>query len=463
VNSLPKLTISPAEQAVAQVYHLPTDQPIPLVQNLSYHDVCGLHLWIGVEEGILLVLDDEEQHLFESLRKGQPPALLLAQVCKITADAHRINSQWARLTDLITKLAEADFIAGIEGYHDMRVLRPEGFARLHITRRCQLRCIHCYAMSGPGVDGSRELPTERWMRLIDDIADHGGESVLFTGGEPLLRKDCPRLMRRASTRGLQVVLFTNGLLVEKHLSELADWASLVQVSLNGPNQTSNDAIRGKGTFRRVLRAIELLLRANVPVRVGMTVMEKNWPAIKTGFPAFAERFAGTSLQFHLGYGVCNYGRATSLDDHLDLEEVRPVVDEFLSSVSKSEGRRIARKTTGCGYCEQLVVAPDGVVYPCHLLDGPLGHIDERPIGEWHAVLKETALNHQVDSVEGCMDCDLRNLCGGTCRVINEKTTGSEFVTTCSEADRAARYRNLVRLFHQPKGQVANNDSRERVI
>jgi radical SAM protein with 4Fe4S-binding SPASM domain len=290
------------------------------------------------------------------------------------------------------------------------------------------------------------LPTAQWLKIIDDIAQHGGESVVFTGGEPLLREDSVQLMRHARERGLQVNLLTNGLRVKKLLPALTEAVSFVQVSLNGPDEASNDAIRGPGTFRRVIDALDALLEAGIPTRVGMTVMDMNWQAVRVGFLAFAEGYAGTPLRFHLGYGLCHFGRAEGLEDNFDLEDARPLLDSYLASVNHWEGRRITRKTTGCGYCEQLVVAPNGVVYPCHLLDGPLGLIDDRPLSAWHTTLRALALDHSVDRVEGCHSCYLRYLCGGTCRVINEKRTGSRLVTTCSEAERTARNRSLVRLF-----------------
>jgi radical SAM protein with 4Fe4S-binding SPASM domain len=438
------------ERSSSQIYDLDPCRSLAFVRCLSHHGVDGLHLWIGVEEGVLIVLDDKEHQLFECLQNEQPPAQLLVRLIASANSTvqETVDTHWLRINDLVRKLGESGFITGIRGYHDTRTLHPEKFARLHVTRRCQLQCIHCYAASGPDVVGSSELATERWMAIIDDIAECGGESVLFTGGEPLIREDCPRLMRHAKARGLQVTLFTNGLLVEKCLAEFAGQVDLVQVSLNGPDEVSNDAIRGKGTFHKIMEAIRMLLDAGAPVRIGMTVMEKNWPAIRDGFLAFADQFAGAPIQFHLGYGVCTYGRATALEDRLDLEEVRPLLDGFLAAVNGPQGRRITRKTTGCGYCEQLVIAPDGIVYPCHLLDGPLGHIDDRPVHEWHELLEETARAHRVEQVDGCNTCDLRNLCGGTCRVINERVTGSKFITTCSQRDRAARYRNLVRLFYR---------------
>jgi len=425
-----------------RVYEIPCDQPILIIAGLSHHGVGGRHLWIGVEDGVLLVLDEDEHRLFLRLRGARSP------LDALTDGAPGWEHQWQAIANLVTRCAEAGFIRDIPGFHESGSIAPEQYVRLHVTARCQLECVHCYASSGPRASADQELPGEHWRRVLDAVAREGGRSVLFTGGEPLVRSDSAGLMCHAAGLGLQVTLFTNGLLVGKYLREFAPAVSLVQVSLNGPDEASNDAIRGAGTFRKIMRAISLLIEAGVPVRIGMTVMEQNWPAIRDGFLPFAARFAGAAVRFHLGYGVCHYGRGSTLGDRLDLEQVRPVLEAYLESANGPPGRRITRKTTNCGYCEQLVVGPDGGVYPCHLLHGRLGHIDDRPLPEWHRILRETAQRHLVDTISGCATCDIRNLCGGTCRVINEQTTGSKWVTTCAPRDREARYGNLVHLFRK---------------
>jgi radical SAM protein with 4Fe4S-binding SPASM domain len=405
-----------------------------------------MHLWIGIDDGVLLVLDEDEHRLFERLQTAG------SLVDAVIDGSRQIEDRWREVTALVTRCAEAGFLENVPGFHGSCRIAPEEYARLHVTARCQLECIHCYAASGPKASAAGELSAEHWRRIVDDIARAGGRSVLFTGGEPLIRPDCASLMRHAADGGLEVTLFTNGLLVGRYLGDFAGAATLVQVSLNGPDEASNDSIRGPGTFRKVMRAIALLVDSGVPVRIGMTVMEQNWAAIRDGFPAFAAQFAGANVRFHLGYGVCHYGRGSTLGDRLNLDEVRPTLERYLESANGPAGRRITRKTKNCGYCEQLVVGPDGGVYPCHLLHGRLGHIDDRSVPEWHQILRQTAERHLVDTISGCATCDLRNLCGGTCRVVNEQTTGSKWVTTCTGSDREAKYRNLVYLFHKKGGE-----------
>src|SRR6202007_2313694 len=113
---------------------------------------------------------------------------------------------------------------------------PERFARFHLTKACQLECIHCYADSSPHVDRSGALSTERWRHLLDGFSANGGERVLFTGGEALLHKRCVPLMMRGSELGLEVTLFTNGMQIPKYAEQIRDCVDIVQVSLDGPDE-----------------------------------------------------------------------------------------------------------------------------------------------------------------------------------------------------------------------------------
>ncbi|MFI6100555.1 radical SAM/SPASM domain-containing protein [Lentzea sp. NPDC051213] len=82
------------------------------------------------------------------------------------------------------------------------------FAWLEITGKCQLSCTHCYAESGPrGTEGV--LRTSDWLRLIDDVAELGAQSVQFIGGEPTLHRDLPEFVDRALGLGLEVEVFSN--------------------------------------------------------------------------------------------------------------------------------------------------------------------------------------------------------------------------------------------------------------
>ena len=95
--------------------------------------------------------------------------------------------------------------------------------------------------------------------------------------------------------------------VPRYLDILAATLNGIQVSLGSPEEESNDLIRGKGTYKRILQAIDLLVETPIHVQVGITAMAQNWRAIENSLVRFAERYRGTGLQFHVGMGICRRG------------------------------------------------------------------------------------------------------------------------------------------------------------
>src|SRR5512136_3092392 len=63
----------------------------------------------------------------------------------------------------------------------------------NMTKRCNLKCVHCYAFAEAENYRGRELSTEEGKRFIDELAGFGVPVILFSGGEPTLREDLPVL------------------------------------------------------------------------------------------------------------------------------------------------------------------------------------------------------------------------------------------------------------------------------
>jgi len=134
-----------------------------------------------------------------------------------------------------------------------------------VTRRCNLHCGHCYADSHdreyPG-----ELSTGEGERLLADLASFGVPTVLFSGGEPLLRPDVLELAARAGELGMRTVLSTNGTRIDAaKAGELGRAGfSYVGVSLDGLDST-NDKLRGsRGAFEAALGGIRAARDAGLP-------------------------------------------------------------------------------------------------------------------------------------------------------------------------------------------------------
>ncbi|MCJ7770959.1 radical SAM protein, partial [Candidatus Bathyarchaeota archaeon] len=115
---------------------------------------------------------------------------------------------------------------------------------LALTYRCNNNCVHCYA-GGPRE--TKELSTTEWLNVIDKIYELGIPHVVFTGGEPTLREDVPKLIAHAQEVGLVSGLITNGTLLKDKafFNSLVD-AGLdhVQITLESYNPKIHDKITG---------------------------------------------------------------------------------------------------------------------------------------------------------------------------------------------------------------------------
>ncbi len=145
-----------------------------------------------------------------------------------------------------------------------------------ITRRCNLRCIHCENRSGPLSAG--ELADGRLLEVAEELADLGCHEAVVTGGEPLLRPAWKGVCRALSQRGINVSLVTNGTLLDQAtLGEARSvGVGVVGISIDGL-QATHDRIRpreapGRSPWEQTVDALTRCAKA-VPV-VAMTQVNR---------------------------------------------------------------------------------------------------------------------------------------------------------------------------------------------
>lgn len=103
---------------------------------------------------------------------------------------------------------------------------------LEITRRCNLRCEHCFVEGGE--PRNSEMPTERVLSLLDELAELGVFSVIISGGEPTIHRDFVKILHHAHGLGFTVSIATNGMaLTEKLLAQLPEDDLIISMSLDG--------------------------------------------------------------------------------------------------------------------------------------------------------------------------------------------------------------------------------------
>jgi mycofactocin radical SAM maturase len=240
-----------------------------------------------------------------------------------------------------------------------------------ITRRCNLRCIHCLSASREESPG--ELSFEECRTIVDQLAALGVFEINFGGGEPLLKDYFLPLLRYIHEKGIVTCISTNGtVLSDKAVSCFAGSPLVnVQVSLDGADPGVNDRIRGSGTFERAVRGLGRLAGQNIPLSINTVVTSLNYDQL--------DRMKELAAAFGAGLRVSRFrpsGRARQSWDELKLApsqlrelsgwlSANPAIltgDSFFSVTA--DGRRQmgldmcgAGKMTGC-------IDPVGDVYPC---------------------------------------------------------------------------------------------------
>lgn len=148
---------------------------------------------------------------------------------------------------------------------------------LELTRRCNLKCIHCYAEGGFAKLGE-ELGAEDWKRVINEAASLGAHSIILTGGEPLLVKDLTlQLIAYSQKKGLRVSLSTNlTLLTDTIIDLLPNHNIAIQTSIYASDSKVHDRItQVSGSFVKTVKNILSLRARGVTVQVRMPVMLEN--------------------------------------------------------------------------------------------------------------------------------------------------------------------------------------------
>ena len=194
----------------------------------------------------------------------------------------------------------------------------------NVTRRCNLKCIHCYAHAKDS-SFKNELTTDEGKALLDDLAQFGVPVILFSGGEPTMRKDLPELARYAVERGMRAVISTNGTLITPEKARLLKEIGLsyVGISLDGMEEV-NDSFRGvKGAFQAALTGIQNCQKAGIKVGLRFTMNRLNATEIPGIFDLIEDLNVPRICFYHLVYT----GRGSKLiEEDLSHEETRALVN-----------------------------------------------------------------------------------------------------------------------------------------
>lgn len=184
---------------------------------------------------------------------------------------------------------------------------PTGISRIlqiHATRKCNLRCSHCYSVSSP------EERAELDVGLLADAivtAQQNGFNVLgFSGGEPLVYKGLPKLLDTAKTSGMFTTVTTNGMLLTRNnVNKLKGRADLIAISIDGRPDSHNRIRNHPRAFSKMKSNLENLQNADIPFGFIFTLTLHNLDELEW-IAGFALEQGARLLQVH---PLENTGRA----------------------------------------------------------------------------------------------------------------------------------------------------------
>jgi len=337
----------------------------------------------------------------------------------------------------------------------------------NITRACNMKCLHCYENAGqPGRD---ELTTEEALRGIDMLADAGVLILAFSGGEPTMRSDILKLIRRSVDRGMFTAVATNAIAFasRRKVKEFKNAGlQFAQISLDGLNPETHDKFRGvPGAFKKTVRGIKNCVAEDLFVEMATTATRFNYKEI----PAMIEFAEKLGVSWFMLYNFVPTGRGVDIiesdltpDEREDILkvcwnkmktagiDVLSTAPQFARVAQEIEAQLILTGDTcsgtepyvvpthfynpklsgqlkgladfigGCGAGRFYIsLEPNGDMFPCVFFP----HEDAVKVGnlfksDFEEVWRNSRLLWQIRDkdklAENCGSCDFRYTCGG-CR------------------------------------------------
>ena len=332
---------------------------------------------------------------------------------------------------------------------------------LNITKRCNLKCVHCYAGSNVSA-AERELSTGEWLSVLDDLAKFGCPVVLLSGGEPLLQPDIIRLAKHAVSSGMRAVISSNGTLITQEKAEELATAGLsyVGISLDGGREIHDRFRTVDGAYDRALEGIRNARDAGIKTGIRFTMTRRNVADLPHVMKTLEEENIPRICFYHLVYT----GRGKELiNEALSHSKTREIVDTIIDLTADlhNHGKKVEVLTVDnhCDgpylYMRLLHDNPeraeevmkllrfnggnssgsgvssinwDGSVYPDQFWrNHTLGNVQERSFGEIWTDEKNDflmKLKNKKQYVTGrCAGCRFLDVCGGNFRARAEAATG----------------------------------------
>lgn len=309
----------------------------------------------------------------------------------------------------------------------------------NVTKQCNLYCKHCYRESSPDEEIQDELTTEEGKKLLRDMKKANLGTIVFSGGEPLLRPDIFQLIEYACSLGIMPLMGSNGTLITPEVARKlkSSGLSAIAISVDSLNKEVHDDFRGKkGSLEKTIAGIKNSIDAGLKVQINTTISRYNLGDIDEVME-YAEKVGASSC--HMLFLV-DVGRGKTIDvTQLDKTEYKDTINKI---IEKDLDIRIkptcapqykveamfkdipAVGSRGCiagiSYCSIL---PNGDVHICPYTPVKVDSIRERDFDDiWQNNEVFLRLRDFSQYKGKCGSCKYIDICGG-CRARAFSATG----------------------------------------
>lgn len=379
--------------------------------------------------------------------KVGPAGDRILQACRESNSAAEIVDHASRALNLhkqdhegvilafLTRMIDLDFLSEDATQPSPRKPQPASAFRpiilyLHLSVHCNLSCSYCYNVEHrKKAEDTPSLTRAEYLDVIEEAAANGVKQMNFTGGEPLLSRDWPFLVRRAKDLGVSTGLLTNAAVIsDRNAATIAELFDKTIVSLDSAVPEEHDAQRGRGSHAQTLRGIQALRRAGYTSLVLRPVLTRHNLDSLVMYPAFAAEQCGTTQILLSPYAP------NSVEEERDLQllprpaDLRRATAAFTRALEEVGGKPQAddegevREARRCGAGSGIVsVDFNGDVYPCQAVHDPamkMGNVREMSLFAMGDTGPSRSFREaDFSKIDICKTCNFNEICGGGCRAI----------------------------------------------
>lgn len=294
--------------------------------------------------------------------------------------------------------------------------------QVEITGKCNERCVHCYIPNSFKEQGVH-MPLSNFKNLVNEFAEMGGLYITLTGGEALLHKEFPAMLRYCREKDLQITVLSNLMSLTDNIVHVMKEVNvnMVNVSLYSVSPSVHDSItKVKGSCEKTMRAIEKLRENDVPVQISCPILKEN----KECFLDVMMYAKSLKTKANVDYNIVSQKNkdTSNLSHRISLCDIRNVIRTIIENNSQYtrfleetplDVTKTDLKSYPCGAALSILnIGSTGDVTPCATWNMPLGNVFKtslKDVWENSEIIKKLRKTTFADFPQ-CQNCEASEYC-----------------------------------------------------